>query len=332
MSADSLSSDQLIDHPASLAVRSVALGLLNGVAKARERLGPSVDPDAVHDFRVALRRFRSWERAFRLELQGAIPKKVRKRLRKMAQAANPSRDTAVHLEWLQEQLPTVTASEHTGVAWLIGSLEHALGLSDAALLKEIDEYFAMMHRRVRRGLKSVPVKRIRKGVRLGDVVAERIVRQGEALQRCLVNVQSSGDWRGVHQARIAGKRLRYILEPLVSYGPEMDEIVEQLKRLQDVAGDFHDVHVFANDIVAAAQVGAAAYAKDLTLAVVKGDVGEAARAQKDNPTPGVLAVAARLRERASAGFEELRRDWLEGGKSGWVLEEVRKVAEGVRGR
>ena len=333
MSADRSSSDQLIEQPAVFGVRSVALTLLDEAAKARQRLGPTVEPDAVHDFRVALRRLRSWERAFRPELESSVSRKVRGRLRELAHAANPSRDTVVHLAWLREQLPTLSPSEHTGVAWLIESLEHALGLSDASLLAVVDQRFAATYRRLRRGLKAVPLKKVRKGGEtLGEVVAQRIVGQVECVRARLAEVRTASDGQAVHAARIAGKQLRYTLEPMAAEIREIEVVLEWLKRLQDVTGDLHDVHVFANDIVAAAQVGAAAYARGLTVAVLKGDVGEAAQAQRENPTPGVLAVAARLRERSAGGFEVLRREWLGEGATDELVGWVRGIADRGRDR
>jgi CHAD domain-containing protein len=324
----------LIEQPAVLGVRSVALELLEKTAQARQLLGPVADPEAVHDFRVALRRLRSWERAFRPELESSVPRKIRRRLKALAQAANPSRDTAVHLQWLHEQILTLTPSEHVGVAWLIESLEQAIRVSDTELLGIVDHWFAGAYRRLKRGLKVVPAKRVgRHAPRFGDVVAKRIVDQVEVVRDRLAAVRTVADWREIHTARIAGKRLRYMLEPVAPYVLEVDPILDQLKRLQDLAGDLHDVHVFANDIVAAAQVGAAAYARQLTLAVVKGDVVEAAQAQRENPTPGVLAVAARLRERGARCFEELRWEWLGegmGGKAG--TEELVGLVEGVAAR
>jgi len=43
----------------------------------------------------------------------------------------------------------------------------------------------------------------------------------------------------LHQYRIAGKRARYLAE-LAGKDPEAERLVEQLKRMQDVIGDWHD--------------------------------------------------------------------------------------------
>jgi CHAD domain-containing protein len=43
----------------------------------------------------------------------------------------------------------------------------------------------------------------------------------------------------LHQYRIAGKRARYLAE-FAEKSPEAQSVIEQLKRLQDVIGDWHD--------------------------------------------------------------------------------------------
>ena len=108
-------------------------------------------------------------------------------------------------------------------------------------------------------------------------------------------------------------------------------MLEQLRALQDSAGDLHDAHLFAEVIVHAAGRGAAGHGERLARAVVRGDLEEAAHAQRDNPMPGIFAVAARLRERQEETFERLRRDWLEG-KAEMVVAQLRIIADALRQR
>jgi CHAD domain-containing protein len=93
----------VLDLPAPHGTRLVALTLLDAAAAARRKLDEGVDPEALHDFRVALRRLRSWLRAFRPHLKGSVRGKERRRLQALADATGASRDAEVHLEWLREQ-------------------------------------------------------------------------------------------------------------------------------------------------------------------------------------------------------------------------------------
>ena len=63
-SASSLPAD-LLDRPAEEAVRRIALRELDRAERAREALVRGDDPEALHDFRVAIRRLRSHLRAYR---------------------------------------------------------------------------------------------------------------------------------------------------------------------------------------------------------------------------------------------------------------------------
>ncbi|MBI2537627.1 MAG: CHAD domain-containing protein [Gemmatimonadetes bacterium] len=55
----------LLDLPAERGARLIARELLRRARSLSQRLGDAGDPGALHDFRVALRRLRSWTRAYR---------------------------------------------------------------------------------------------------------------------------------------------------------------------------------------------------------------------------------------------------------------------------
>src|SRR5689334_25255974 len=86
--------------PAKRAARVVALGLLRDVLTTRDRLDDPSDDDALHDFRVALRRLRTWLRAFRPVLRDTLRGKVMRRLGDIADATGASRDLEVRIEWI----------------------------------------------------------------------------------------------------------------------------------------------------------------------------------------------------------------------------------------
>ena len=55
-----------------------------------------------------------------------------------------------------------------------------------------------------------------------------------ALAECLQQVNTSEDRELCHASRIAGKRLRYLLEPVQPFAPRAARIVKRCKQLQDV--------------------------------------------------------------------------------------------------
>jgi len=71
---------------------------LDRLAYELGRVGKSADPEAVHDLRVAIRRFESCLRLFRDYFPGKEAKKIRKRLRDMMDLAGEVRDRDIALD------------------------------------------------------------------------------------------------------------------------------------------------------------------------------------------------------------------------------------------
>src|SRR6185295_4211207 len=98
--ADPTPLPQLLRQPVERAARDVAMRLLEQADEERRRLGQKDDPEALHDFRVALRRLRSWLKTFKEPLRGSVAGSHRDVLRAVAHATNTGRDAEVHVEWL----------------------------------------------------------------------------------------------------------------------------------------------------------------------------------------------------------------------------------------
>src|ERR1700761_4558516 len=109
--------------PPQRAVRKLLTRQLKHAEAAGQRLIERADDEALHDFRVALRRFRSIERAHRPWLDEALPKKLRRRLKELVDATGPARDAEVQLQWLLTQRAALRPSEVPGYQWLRPRLE-----------------------------------------------------------------------------------------------------------------------------------------------------------------------------------------------------------------
>ena len=236
-------------------VRLVALGHLADAAAARDRLAGGTDDEALHDFRVALRRFRSWERAFRDYTRGDVSKKRRRQLRDLARDTGASRDLEVHLTWLASQRGSLTRRQRPGLNWLLSTLDNQKADADAVLERDVDRRFTRLRSRLEKALKSFTEKiKLRNGGRplageaFADALAPRIRDQADELRDHISRVHSLDDETEAHEARISAKRLRYLLEPVAKLMPEADALVERLKLLQDMLGDLHDAHVFGAEV------------------------------------------------------------------------------------
>jgi CHAD domain-containing protein len=289
----------------------------------------------LHDFRVSLRRLRSWIRAFDHELKDSIKRKHRRRLRKLSQDAGASRDAEVHVAWLRDVEKTLAPNDRPGAAWLLDRLrgrQHdadsvlrelvASVFSDelAALTKDLAEYTVRVDLR-----NSTPVPT------LADAIAPLIQQQATALGERLTAVQSIQDQATAHAARIAGKRLRYLVEPIadgVAGGPEL---VKRLKQLQDTIGEMHDVHVLADEVIDATQDAGAEQGRRIATALLDGAAGDDSTPLDPgtDPRPGLLAIATRLRERGMTAFAELEAHWI-GPHATELPDEARAIAARLR--
>jgi CHAD domain-containing protein len=79
-----------------------------------------------------------------------------------------------------------------------------------------------------------------RGVREVDELVERVLQTRLREARALASGLQRRDKQGLHDFRIACKRLRYALERFQSLEPSLDEIAQQLALLQDALGEAHD--------------------------------------------------------------------------------------------
>ena len=141
----------------------------------------------------------------------------------------------------------------------------------------------------------------------------------------LARLRAAGDERPAHRARIAAKRLRYILEPAASAAPEARAAVRALRRVQDLLGELHDAHLLEGELAVAVEEAAGERARELLAAALEG--GER------TPPPGgwdvvggLLALARRNRERRDHLFAELAKGWLSGPKTANLAAKVGALA------
>ena len=323
---------ELLEQPVERAARVVALALLDDAEKTRGKLGDAWDPKALHDFRIAVRRLRSWLRAFRPWLEESVSKKARRRLRKTARLTGESRDAEVHLKWLHEQRRELSARQRIGFAWLVDRIEHRRTEADrvgvAGGVRAFDRARRSLARALREYRTRVDVDDANAPETFRTALAVLLRDHAAVLERRLGKVRDFDDDERVHAARMAAKRLRYLLEPVAEHIERAGaaSLVEDLSSLQDTFGDWHDVHVFASAIVKASEKAAAESAHRLSEAVVEGEPpSDAVRAERDRDvTRGLLALAGRLHERGQRAFADAEHRWI--GEGDTLVARVEAVA------
>lgn len=242
----------LLVRPADESSRLLALHYLEEIELAERRLADPLDTEALHDFRVGLRRLRSCTRAYRAELRGSVSKQLRRKLRKLTLATNAGRDAEVHLGWLRNQVGRVGPEHIQGVAWLIGRLEGRQHETLDSASSDVGRRFMKLAAglRPRLGSLRIEIHRGRGSERpsFRQVTGELIRRHAADLNEKLRAVRTAENMAEAHRARIAAKRLRYLLEPLTRRAAGAKGLIAPLKGLQDVLGQLHDVHVMSEEI------------------------------------------------------------------------------------
>jgi CHAD domain-containing protein/CYTH domain-containing protein len=317
--------EAMLREPVDRGVRLVAISLLEEAQNAAEKMtslskelrdGDTAGNEALHDFRVSIRRLRSWIRAFKPWLSDDLRPKQRRRLSRIADATRAARDGSVHLEWLRKERSALSARQRVGQTWLSERMEgQRNGGINAALETATD--FAPVVPKLTRRLNSyrAPVREPDGTARFGAVLAERLLKESEDLRTHLGAVDSFTDVEQLHRARIAAKNLRYVAEPASDLIRDGGAMIETLKSLQDALGNLHDVHVFAAELVAATEDAAGSRARRVSEVVLADDKDDSEddrvrRARARDPGPGLLGLARLLHERGMHAYTALERDWL----------------------
>ena len=137
-------SRELLDRPPEETARLLALSFVDEATEAVERLEKKADAEALHDFRVGLRRLRSCLRAYRPHLKGSVSKKIRTRIKELASSTNVARDTEVQLAWLQPRADELTEQQKVGARWLIDSLSTRMDADQAPQLQKVTNAFVRL--------------------------------------------------------------------------------------------------------------------------------------------------------------------------------------------
>jgi CHAD domain-containing protein len=287
---------------ASKATRTVVRAELDSAISAAGRLPNFEDLEALHDCRVALRRLRVQLKAYAILLEPGVPKDLRRAVKALAGHTGPARDAEVFLTWLTRHASRLPAASRQKAAWLIGKLTTRRDAAYRRLRRIIPKGLAMIEPLLRVGLsvRGAPPVPGTKEPSFVQFTARCVAEQIEELTAALDKIRGPDDEAKAHRARIATKKLRYLLEPaLTDRGRGM---LKPLKAVQDALGEFHD------------------------LGGVKVQVAMARRwrdgTSTGGPSPRLLAALARIEAVAErqrlALFRRIRREILGGGRR-WLL-------------
>ncbi|MHC5012601.1 MAG: CHAD domain-containing protein, partial [Planctomycetota bacterium] len=195
--------------------RRIALAFLGEARAASLRLDDADDVEALHDFRVAIRRLRSTLRAWRPELASSISKKQRRALKDLQAATGGGRDAEVALAWLERERPSVAPTHRHGLEWMVKRLvrrrREAMGRVTGDVRREFDRWDAALRNRLSRMRVEHHLAEESTTPAFAAVAAIRLREHMQDLLDHLLRIEEPGDRELCHDTRIRCKRLRYLL-------------------------------------------------------------------------------------------------------------------------
>jgi CHAD domain-containing protein len=302
-----VSDNDMLARPTAAVVCELTTSFLDDAVAACARLETQADERALHDFRVALRRLRSTLRAYRDYTDQWLPRKLRRRASKLSRATNVARDSEVQADWLRSVRARIRPHERPGYQWLLNTIDTRVRAAYQDMrAADIPGHFQTFDAKLRRRMTGDGKQA--GGEPFGCALEKRLQDAGAELNAHLQRIRSLADETEAHQARIAAKRLRYLLEPASAYLPDGAEAVRQMKQLQDLLGEIHDTQVMEQTLVYLVQIAAAEKAKHLMELTLEDEAGTVlAIERRRGYRAGLLAVGTLVGERRRSLFEELHR-------------------------
>ena len=213
---------------------------MEGVLRECDHLRRDFAPLPVHDLRVMLRRCRSIADGFMAFDPHPAWKMMKSESRRLFHQLGALRDTQVMLEWVRRLAPEPDEVSRNLRAYLenqeVGQKENA----GEAVLQFNQKKWASWSRILAGRTRRIPLE----SIVFQHLAFERLSEARELHHRALRN-RSQADY---HRLRIALKKFRYTQENFLPsrhgrWGPE-------LRGLQDLLGEMHDLHVLWRTAVA----------------------------------------------------------------------------------
>jgi CHAD domain-containing protein len=208
---------------------------MDRVLKELENVQKEPEADAVHDLRVAIRRCRSVGAVMQEVDPDSAWREMRRVPRKLFRRLGELRDAQVMDEWVKKLASgddSVRAQLHTAFAKNEPELrQRALRAAERFDEKAWERLENKLRKRARLVLP---------GSLAAECLAVERFEEAKELHTKAQRTENSQSW---HQLRIGLKRLRYTVENLL---PEQYAVwSDNLKRLQDLLGEVHDLDVLA---------------------------------------------------------------------------------------
>ena len=231
------------------ALVQVLLFLLDILERNVDGIIADTDTEFLHDFRIAGRRSRSLITQVKNIFPAFDEQPFKQAFSRLSVSTSENRDLDVFLQEFPRYQAMLPASAQQDLEPLYTYLRQAREHSRETLLQWLRSEAFRDFVSQWRGFLSLSARDdlFEQNGKLPVLIVadnfiwkiyKRLLRQGKA-------VQAAGDFESLHQVRKTAKKLRYLLESFRSLYPQdrIEEVIQQLKRLQNLLGTIVDYHV-----------------------------------------------------------------------------------------
>ena len=238
------------DAPAG-SVTARVLGYFLSIMRENEAgVRQQTDTEFLHDYRIALRRLRSYASIAKNTLEPKTMDALKADLKTISGYTGPARDLDVLLLRAEEYRAMLPPELEPGLEelfeWARGRTREAY--DELAAFLDGPEYGRIMARWQDLGAGGSVPPELRGpdgSARIGEVGPAWLRRRVKRVAAGIDAVETGAPDERMHRLRIDGKKLRYLLEIHSSLYPQkpVTRLVKHLKKFQDALGDWNDVSV-----------------------------------------------------------------------------------------
>lgn len=232
-------------------VRTVLRSFAEELDRTWEATADHLDDEALHAYRIAIRRTRS----LLAEGRRVLPKQVRRThrdgFRRLGTATSEARDLDVYVAGWSALVEPLDRSEQQALEPVLVHLAGQRVMAHRAVAQALRSRGARVFFADWRAWLDLPDEQVRGGRdadrRLGSVMAERVLTAHHRLVTDGRRIDARSPAAQLHELRKDGKRLRYLLEGFGELGgrKRAARVISQLKDLQDELGGHQDAVVQA---------------------------------------------------------------------------------------
>ena len=306
--------------------------MIGAARRAAKQLKNQHDDEALHRFRVRVRRLRAFLKTYRKPLGGERLKKPINRLGRLIDITNTSRDLQVQLGWLDRarNCRRLQPRSRDAARWMARHLaSNSVGPNPVKpkyltkQLKKITGQLDTQIGKVRKPSKKVSDAKIQSS--FSKLAGRKITNASDKLTTYLAEIDGLDAQEAAHRARLIAKQLRYILEPMGKSTIDAPNAICEVRSLQDLLGELRDRQVLETEISRCLGPQAEAWSDDLKTQHNGPNKPESGFGER---CLGLRDLIEELRHQQQVLYRRLDRRWLnDHGESG--MQHTRAVAQAL---